>query len=135
MASALRAQGAPAQLVASWLTDAVGSSLTVALGPATASPVLLQVGCKQGGAATPPPPAMEHLVGGPDRKVTTQVEERGCGLQWASELGESEPLIWADSLFLVRSSLAELQMRVGEVQQAFCRIRVGVFRQFSGVPA
>lgn len=50
VASALRV---PAQLVASWLTDAVGSSLTVALGPATAPPVQLQVGCKQRGAAIP----------------------------------------------------------------------------------
>lgn len=53
VAAALRAQGAPAQLVAAWLTDAVRSSLTLGLGTATTAPTPLQVGCKQGGAFTP----------------------------------------------------------------------------------
>lgn len=53
VAAALRAPGVPAQSVAAWLVDAVGSTVTVGLGPVAIAPVRMQIGCKQGGAATP----------------------------------------------------------------------------------
>lgn len=54
VAMAPRARGAPTQLVASWLTDAVGSSLAVLLGSASVTTGRI--------AGRPPPNALEHDV-------------------------------------------------------------------------
>lgn len=54
VATALLEQGALAQLVVSWLTDALSSSPMVAFDLAVVAPVPLQVGCKQGGGGATP---------------------------------------------------------------------------------
>lgn len=114
VAVALRAQGAPAQSVAAWLADAVRSSPIVTLGLAT-----IQVGCKQGGAASPL--LWNILLVGP-------VSRLHAGSWTRSAMGSGggvELLIWADNVVLLGASLAELQRRVDEVQLAFAEVGLG----------
>lgn len=117
VAAAPRAQGSPAQLVAAWLTDAVGASLMVILGTATTAPI-------------PPPPTGRTQAKLCSHPAVVEHPPRRTALSFAAGLagrmaqftlgsgvgrGRGELLIWAGNLFLLGASLDELHMHMDEV--------------------
>lgn len=94
VAAALRSQGAPAQLVAAWLVDAVGSIVS---GWLSHHPIGMR-----GGATSL---LWKLLLAGLVGDFVRRWRARGPGIDWAPGLCQVELQVWADNVFCWRALL------------------------------
>lgn len=91
VAVSLRERGCPATLVAAWLRERLGSTVTVHPGPVSTPPIPLRTGCRQESPATPF--LWNNMLAGPLEGVVAARRGRGAEISWTPALWDVALLV------------------------------------------